>query len=175
MSATIVQYIMESAAWALLGFLGGFVLGRAARDFHRVADAASGTGDAMPDPERAARRRWRPTYEWTIGIVVLLLTILTVVQGIAQSTETRRLVVCLQDYSNAFADALDARTSASNAAQSALDKLMTAVGHTFTEPPSTQRAAEVQRAITTYLTTRAALVREQQQHPYPPAPRDVCH
>lgn len=173
----VADYIAESAVWAVTGFAAGFILGRVARDAYRAssrADPPVETG-APVSTHASGKRRWRPTTQWVLGIIVILLAIVTVVQGIVESAATRHVVDCQQEYSNAFADALDARTVSSGQAQDALDTLVTTVGHALSEPPTAQRAADVQKAITAYLASRAALKTEQQQHPYPPAPRDLCN
>lgn len=163
----LAVYAAESAAWALAGFVGGFTLGRAVRDSYRQTGAIVTT-------HATGKRSWRPSAQWVLGVVVILLAIVTVLQGIVQGAATRHVVECQQQYSDAFSAALDARTNATNTAQNALDQLVTTVGHALSEPPTAQRGADVQKAITAYLNSRAALKQQQQQHPYPPAPRDLC-
>jgi hypothetical protein len=173
MTTDTLLYVAQSAAWAVGGFLGGYLAGRAARDVHQLASAVE-TGDTTVDPPPPPSRRRRPRAEWVLGVVVLLLAIVTVVQGLVQSAATRRVVQCQAEYGNAFADALDARTQASAGAQNALDQLVTTIGNTLNGPPSPARAAAVHQAIAEYLATRAKLKQQQQAHPYPPAPRDLC-
>lgn len=163
-------YVAQSAVWGACGFVGGFLAGRAAKDVHTLAQTAD-RGDTVDEQASPPRRR-RPRAEWVLGIVVLLLAILTVAQGIVESTATRRVVQCQTTYSNAFSDALDARTQASTQAQDALDQLVTAIA-TVNGTPAV-RAAAVQKAISDYLATRAHLKQQQAAHPYPPAPRDLC-
>lgn len=172
MSTDTVLYVAQSAAWAAGGFLGGFLAGRTVRDVHRLAQAAE-TRDTVET--QAPARRWRPRGEWVLGLIVLLLAIATVVQGIVQSAATRHVVQCQQDYSNAFADALDARTASSQQAQDALDQLIsTFAGTTQGGPPSPGQRERFQQAINDYVAKRAVVKQQQAAHPFPPAPRDLC-
>ncbi|AXB41311.1 MULTISPECIES: hypothetical protein [Amycolatopsis] len=166
------NYVFESAGWAVLGFLGGFLVGRAARDVHRVATAIT-SEEPVPDDQTSPRPRWRvPTGQFVLGVVVVLLGIITVAQGIVTNSTTRRITECQAAYSNGFADALDARASATADAQTALDELMKAISGYLASPPVPPD--KVRAAIGDYLDSRERADAERQQHPYPPPPRDLC-
>ncbi|MFE0021896.1 hypothetical protein [Amycolatopsis sp. NPDC059021] len=164
-------YVFESAAWALLGFVGGYLLGRAARDVHRVATAIT-TEDTVPDDQPPRSRLRAPGGHVILGLVVVLLGVLTVAQGIVTNNATRRIAECQAAYSNGFADALDARADATADAQTALDELMRAISGYLANPPVPPD--KVRTAIGDYLAQRAKAESERQQHPYPPPPRDLC-
>ncbi|MFK0249293.1 hypothetical protein ACIQUM_31730 [Amycolatopsis azurea] len=164
-------YLTESAGWAVLGFVVGYLVGRAARDVHRVAIAIT-TEDTVPDPQLPAPRRRLLTGQFVLGVVVVLLGVLTVAQGIATNNATRRITECQQAYSNGFADALDARASATTDAQNALDELMKTMSGYLADSPIPPD--KVRAAIGDYLAKRAKAETERQQHPYPPPPRDLC-
>ncbi|WP_103353596.1 hypothetical protein [Amycolatopsis sp. CA-128772] len=175
----VVAYLIQSVGWAGAGFLAGVLVGRAARDVRRIAaavtvDDTEGDED-MPDP-RGSRPHWIGTAsaQTLVALVVVLLGVVTVVQGIVQSDATAGLTRCQYEYSNAFADALEARSQASTDAQDALDELLTTVGQTLqsTDPNATR--PPVQRAISEYLAKRQALKAQQAAHPYPAAPRARC-
>jgi hypothetical protein len=196
-----IAYLVQSAGWAGAGFVGGLVVGRTARDVRHIAQAvqpeppttpdrpghASGGPDMPstpdqppasppPQPERRARR-WarrldRVTSQRMTAIVVLLLAIATVAQGVVEGQATQRLTHCQSSYSNRLADAIDARSTASATAQDALDQLVTAVGAAL--HGGQVGAGDFQRAIAQYQTKRAALKRQQAEHPYPAPPRTVC-
>lgn len=168
----LADYLIESGIWAVVGFVGGFVFGRALATRDRIGDAGMTTPDASGPAH--ARRRWRPTGQQITGIVVVLLAVATIAQGLVESAATRRVVACQQEYGNRFADALDARTAANTTTQAALDRLVMTVGHVLSEKPSAQAGIELSHAVSSYLANRAELEKEQQQHPYPPAPRDLC-
>lgn len=168
----VIAYALQSIGWAGAGFLCGVLVGRAARDVHRIATAVTDEdGERMPPPHRP---RWTERAPSTslIAIVVVLLGIVTVVQGIVQSDATERVTRCQIKYSNDFSDALDARTRASTDAQNALDQLLTTVGDTLNGNASAR--PRIQQAINDYLAKRAAVKNEQAQHPYPPPPRETC-
>jgi hypothetical protein len=173
---TFLPYLAQSLGWAALGFLAGFLAGHAARDVHRIASAVDTAVDtAMTgehDMPRHTPRRARISGQTVIAVVVVLLGVLTVIQGLVQSAATDRLTQCQANYSNGFADALNARSQSSTDAQEALDDLMSTVGGAL-QGSAVDRAA-VQRAITDYLAKRAAVKAQQQAHPYPPPPRATC-
>ncbi|TDQ01234.1 hypothetical protein [Labedaea rhizosphaerae] len=163
----VASYLAQSLGWTAVGFLGGYLAGHAARDVQRIADAVTGEDTMQRKP-----RIPRISSQTVVAIVVVVLGILTVIQGLVQSAATDRLTQCQADYSNDFADALDARSQASTDAQEALDDLMSTVGGAL-RGNAVDRAA-VQHAIADYLAKREAVKRQQQAHPYPPPPRAVC-
>lgn len=164
-------YLTESAGWAVLGFIVGYLVGRAARDAHRVVTAIT-TENTMTEQYLPTPRRRVPTGQFVLGVVVVLLGIITVAQGITTSSTTRRITECQAAYSNGFADALDARASATADAQMALDELVKAISGYLASPPVPPD--KVRAAIGDYLAKRAKAETERQQHPYPPPPRDLC-
>jgi hypothetical protein len=164
-------YVTESAGWAVLGFVVGYLVGRAARDVHRVVTAIT-PEDTVPEPQPPTPRRRVPTGQFVLGVVVVLLGIITVAQGIVTNSTTRRITECQSAYSNGFADALDARSSASTDAQNALDELMKTMSGYLADAPIPPD--KVRAAIGDYLHKRAKAETERQQHPYPPPPRDLC-
>lgn len=162
----------RSVLWGVCCFVVGFLLGRMTRDTHRIAEAVLKEGDPVSEP--AVRRR--PTYQAVIGVVVVLIGLATAGQGIYQDSATRRIADCTRAYSDGFAAALDARSEASTAAQNALDELMATVGSLTTGPDAgTSEARErFRNSLSEYLAKRAEAKKQQQENPYPPAPRDVC-
>lgn len=169
-----LSYLAQSIGWGILGFLGGYLAGRTARDVHHIATAIP-EGSSTVDKETPARtrRRWRPTGQFLLGVVVVLLGILTVAQGLVSDAETRRLTQCQSTYANASADALDARSKANVAAQDALDALITQIAATSSgggEPTPAQRE-KARAVIADYIAKRAEQKTLLQQHPLPPAPR----
>lgn len=164
---TVLSYLAQSLGWAVLGFLGGYLVGHAVRDVNRIADAV--TGEEIMPPRRRVPRL---SFQTVIAVIVVLLGVLTVIQGLVESAATQRLTQCQSAYSNGFADAINARAQSSAEAQDALDELVTTVGGALqgNEPDR----ASVQQAIAGYLAKRAAVKAQQQAHPYPPPPRAVC-
>ena len=124
----------------------------------------------MTRTPRRTGRRIEP--QWVIGLVVLALGVVTVIQGIAFTNRAEDLARCQQAYSNAFADAIDARQHASRNAQRAMDTLVAAIGTRLAHPE--RDTPTVQRAIENYLDQRRAYTTQQHRNPYPPPPRDLC-
>ncbi|SFO82061.1 hypothetical protein SAMN05421810_10166 [Amycolatopsis arida] len=165
-------YAVESAGWALLGFIVGYLVGRAMRDVHHMATAIP-TENTDPDPRRGQDRSRVPPGQVVLGVVILLLGGLTVTQGIISHSATRRVADCQATYNNSFADALDARSNATADAQAALDELLKTVSGHLGQPPVP--LDQVRAAIDHYLIERARANATRDQHPYPPPPRDLCH
>lgn len=115
-----------------------------------------------------------PRGQFLLGVVVVVLGMLTVAQGFAYNHALRRIVACQSAYSTGFADALEARTNASNQAQQAMDTLIRSIGDNLSSPNRTDRDSQVQKAISDYLAKRAEADAQRQAHPFPPPPRDIC-
>lgn len=167
----VLEYVARSVLLGGCCFVVGFLLGRMTRDTQRIADVIT-----EGEPVDSKERRRRPSYQAAMGIVVIVLGVATAAQGIYQDSATRRIADCTRAYSDGFAAALDARSEASTAAQNALDELMATVGSLTTGPEAgTSEARERFRSsLSEYLAKRAEAKKQQQENPYPPAPRDVC-
>lgn len=167
-------YLTQSVPWILAGLLVGFFVGRSTAAVDAIAVAVQDEGEPMPEdtPARDARRRRpRVTVNGVLGAVIVALGIFTAVQSYVQSEATAKLTECQTAYANGFADALDARSSASAAAQDALDELLAAVAEITPTPDGRDL---FRAALDEYLSKRAEAKKTQKEHPYPPAPRDVC-
>jgi hypothetical protein len=163
------SYAIQSLPWALAGLLVGFFLGRGTAAVETIADAVQ--EGQMSDREQRPAPRRRITAIQVIGTLVVFLGVFTAVQGYVQGEATERLALCQAAYSNGFADALEARTSATADAQRALDDFLTAVS---AATPTQEGRDVVRKALSDYLTKRAEAKQAQQQNPFPAAPRDVC-
>jgi hypothetical protein len=177
----VIAYALQSIGWAGAGFICGVLVGRAARDVHRIATAVTNEDtdedgvSRMKPPGRRPRWTERAPSSSLIAIVVVLLGVVTVVQGIVQSNATERLTRCQLEYSNAFSDALNARTAASTGAQDALDQLLnTWLGIGSQNATPEERRAQALRALNDYFAKRQQVKTEQQAHPYPAPPRVSC-
>ena len=170
---TTLSYLAQSLPWGIVGLLVGHLLTRGALDI--VAEVSNPEG-TMPEKKRSFRRWF--TYDRIIGLVVFTLAVATVVQGYVASESTRRIADCTRGYSNGFADALDARSTASAADRDALDQWMITLNDLMTKAaPGADPAAARERfrdATADYLSKRAESKKQQAENPFPPPPRDVC-
>ncbi len=167
---SFLLYIVESTPWIVAGLLVGFFVGRSTVAATAIIDAAQGEGNGMPDTSAPKKRR-RVTSNGVIAFMLILLGTATAVQSYVQGEATERLTQCQTAYANGFADALDARASASSEAQDALDDLLTTVAAITPTPAGREN---FRLALDEYLSKRAEAKRAQADNPYPPAPRDVC-
>lgn len=173
---TTFNYLAQTCAVAVVGFVLGYFAGRAARDVHTIASAVTERGSEV---ERT-RRKWRGiNSNIVVALVVFTLGILTVVQGLVHGAGIRRIADCHAAYANRLADAIEARSTGSQQAQDALDELMTTFGRLAASPPAdaadlARRQEESRTAITNYVAKRAESKAVQRNNPYPPPPREMC-
>lgn len=165
-----VLYIVQSTPWIAAGLLVGFFVGRSTVAAGVIIEAVQGEGDGMRESS-TPKRKWRLTTNGVIAFVLVLLGTGTAVQSYVQSEATAKLTECQTAYANGFADALDARSKASGEAQDALDELLSTVAAIT---PTPEGRDQFSAALADYLTKRAEAKKTQKEHPYPPAPRDVC-
>jgi uncharacterized membrane protein YcjF (UPF0283 family) len=168
---TSLLYIVQSLPWIVAGLLVGFFVGRATVAVEVVTEAAQGEGDVMRDSSTPKKRWMRITTNGVIAFLLIVLGVATAVQSYVQSEATARLTECQTAYANGFADALDARSQATSEAQNALDELLSTVAAITPTPEGRNQFRE---ALADYLKKRAEAKKTQQEHPFPPAPRDVC-
>lgn len=170
--------VLYALAWFAFGVLVGAQWTRMRGEVRRIANAQAGeepvapqqnTDEAPPKPPRS--RRWPRR---VLDSFVVLLFISSAVQAYVTNEQIQAVVDCQNGYQAGFADALDARSKTSQEAQQALDDLMSTIGSLATgvaTPENRQRFAD---ALASYLHKRAEAKKQQQEHPYPPSPRDVC-
>lgn len=168
---TALGYIVQSIAWAALGFLVGFLVGRASRDVHAIARAATDQGGPMAT---SRRRRFRIDPQAGIAIVVVLLGVITLIQAIVQSRATERLDRCQAEYAEQFAQALDSRALAGDEAWVALDNLMSTVGRAL-DADDDAGGEQTERAIHDYIASRETMVAERTANPIAPPPQGICN
>lgn len=162
-------YIVESTPWIAAGLLVGFFVGRSTVAAEVIAESAQVEGEGVSG--KTSKRRFRFTSNGVIAVLLVVLGIATAVQSYVQSEATARLTDCQIAYANGFADALDARSTATADAQNAQDELWATIAALS---PSPQAREQFRDALKVYLGKRAAAKKAQKENPYPPAPRDVC-
>jgi hypothetical protein len=163
--------------WSVLCVAVGFGWGRYnRRAIETIAVAAVARGGSVAVEETSARRRLR--FEHVIAAFLVLLGLFTAAQSWYQSERTRQNAECTRAYADGFADALDARSEASAAAQNALDAWMTTLDELMTKtPPGADPTASRERfraATVEYLSKRAEAKKQMRDNPFPAAPRDLC-
>jgi hypothetical protein len=112
MTGPSLAYMIESLPWAAAGFLAGSLT-------TLMFQSSPAATRELPMTTTGTAKRHRFTLVHAIGLVVVLLTIASAVQGWAQNRANERLTRCLIIYANATADAIEARAKANIDAQSA--------------------------------------------------------
>jgi hypothetical protein len=177
---TLDQYLLHALAWSLAGGIAGVLLDRAVLALQQIAHATP-QEDAVPDHSTPRKRFRRWFNRAVVPGVLITMAVLTIVQSViaartnaAQDVEIKRVQACQLEYANKFADAIDARSTTTAAAQDAVDELWATIGRLMTGGASPTAREEFQAALSDYLAKRATAKKKQQDNPYPPAPRDLC-
>lgn len=173
-------YAVQTFAWCAGGFTAGFIVGRAARDVHRLADAVTPEVHSVPSSSR--RRWWHAVPEphpVLVAVIVVVLGVLTVAQGLIASAALDDISRCQARYADALADAIGSRSRAGAEAQQALDDLVSSVAAFADSTPVdaadlAARRAKVSTVLTQYVSKRNEVKELQRQHPYPEPPRTAC-
>lgn len=172
-------YLVQTISVGAASFLLGYLAGRTAREVHRIAETVTAQGGTMARRAPLRHRLKRSAGQFIVAFVVIALGLVTVVQGVYQSSATRRIATCNENYANALADVIVARSQGSQQAQDALDDLMSVIGRLAATPPATeadavQRREDSRRAVTEYVAKRAEVKALQAKNPYPQPPRESC-
>lgn len=174
-----VAYVVAALAWSAVGFLAGALVVRVAMEVHEIRESVVVSHQDEGSRTKHLRvgvRRVVGKIDATrlLGIMLLLLAFATTLQTFYQAhrsaelgREQVRLSQCQITYQNGFADALDARTTATNEAQQALDELI----ETITQASGRDAS---RAALAKYVEVRERQKRTSEKNPFPPAPRDVC-
>ena len=188
-------YIITSLAYAVTGFVGGYVVGVAAREIHEVKEAVVETPKDEPELEErrsGTDRRSIPTstFNKRMGLALLVLSLLTVTAVAISNIQFRNQASCQFDYNKAAAAALQERTEAANLDRTAFNKSTEAINDVFSivvrlstsnEPSTKQDQAEFIQALIDYRVLWNDYQRQlkesdqtRAENPLPPFPEDDC-
>lgn len=169
---TSLLYVVQSVPWIAAGLLVGFFVGRSTVAAEAITDAVQQEGDDVRESS-GPKKKFRFTSNGVIAALLVVLGIATAVQAVVQNQADARQDACQTAYANGFADALDARSQSSREAQDALDAWMTKV-NAIIQAPTPEARGQILQAFKDYLAARQEAKDTQADHPFPPAPRDVC-
>lgn len=171
--------VLYALGWFAFGVVVGAEWTRMRRDVRCIAAAQAEEETVAPqhnvdkEPARSSKRRWARR---VLDAFVVLLFLSSAVQAYITYDRIQAVVACQKAYQAGFADALDARSAASAAERDALVAWMVTLDElvTKTQPDPVAARQKFAAATSAYLQKQAELKRKQQEHPYPPSPRDVC-
>jgi len=182
-SILLITLAGSNVGCLVLGFMLGWMFDHVTRAAMRIEESMAddpSTRTEPPAPEPAPAPRERHTAVRIISVLLALVGVGTAVLGVVVTHQTSeaearddRLTACVTGYSNALADAFNARAAANSEASEAVDAVMAAIDMAFTDAPPVGRD-RVQKAIKDYREARDKAKRTQAQHPLPDAPRDAC-
>lgn len=173
----MIEYILNSLGWSLLGFTVGWLTASLRRDVTAIKERV------MPDQQGSApstRRNLPPVQEdhhlissdkatrW-LGIIVALLAIVTVTQGVMAQRRIGDVTECQAQFNDEFAKATAVRSQLANDDRLALQNMLLALYQ--------QRGADEARRLKTFekwVKTVEASERERREHPLPELPKGDC-
>lgn len=101
-------YVVNSLLWALVGLILGFFMGVLASDIHDIRRHM--VVHSEPDP---APRRRRPFHPWRLfGVILVVMSVLSVGASAIQTTRLNRIIECQAAYNDAFAESIRIRADA---------------------------------------------------------------
>lgn len=162
----MIDYIVSSLGWSLLGFTVGWITASLRTDVTAIKERI------VPDsnPTRAERHHEstdRAT-RW-LGIIVALLAVVTVTQGVVTQRRVGEVTECQAEFNAEFAETSTVRSRLANEDRLALQNMLLALYQ--------QRGADEARRLETFkkwVRTVEASERERQRNPLPELPRGDC-
>lgn len=169
-------YLVGSVIWSLFGFAAGYMFAELTRKIDTIKETVVDEVKTVEytGPDRRARgRRFRRvdtfvTGRW-FGIIIIMLSLLTVVQTAVITDRQRQLNRCLADYNAAVVRTQQARAEIADKDRRALVVMVTSVlgGKT---------SAQVTKALDTYVETIAKNDAERTANPLPePVVQEICN
>lgn len=166
-------YLANSAAWSLVGFVGGWLLATVGRDVKDIREAVMHDEEApVAEPPvhhvEAQVGRSDTATRW-LGIVVALLAIVTVAQALYLNRKQAEVVECQTNFNNTFSEVSTLRSKLANEDRLALQNMLLALYR--------QRGADEARRLETFrewVTTVERNEREREANPLPALPHGDC-
>lgn len=114
------------------------------------------------------------TLTWRFGVLVLLLTMLSVTLGIKASVDTNQNTRCLAQYAQRNADVSQARSDSTAAKDTARDTLLDSVTQLILHPGKDPAAAQkrLRDAASAYQRSKAQLAATRATNPLPSFPKE---
>lgn len=182
MSST--AFTLSSGAWLLsglmIGAMGGWTI-RSQVDMTRLLRRAAPTPDravdqaaAAPEPEphrRAARRG--VILMRAFGLFLFAMSVATLLVVLKQNGAIRDNAQCNRQYNELFANALAERRDTNAQERTALQTALRTIRDVGKLPPE-QRGQAVQDAIDGWVASADKAAQQQNNHPFPAAPSELC-
>jgi len=150
-------------AYSLTGFVVGFLLGRVTREVHEIKETVVPETFAQEDA-------YHHTRATRLGIVVIILSLVTVVSSAMSTVAVYRQADCLREYNSRFTLAFNARATANDTDRKALNTMIVSIADRSLSQQ--ERAAK----FAAYVEQVKAGDRLRAEHPLPqpPDPRRLC-
>lgn len=122
----VVEYIVGSLGWSILGFMAGWAAASLRTDLTTIKEQVMSEHEHESPRARPVRRHRPATAQATrwLGIVVALLAVVTVAQGVIVSHQLKESTACQAEYNDRFAMVLTIRARLYDEDRHALNKLI---------------------------------------------------
>jgi hypothetical protein len=158
----VIWQVLAGCIYSLAGFLVGFLVGRITREVHEIRESVV--------PDTFASKDDHGQHATKLGVVVIILSLLTVLGATFTGVQAKRQADCQNDYNARFVEAFQARAKASDADRSALNAMILGLADTTTSQ------AERRAIFLGYVdqVKKSDATRKANPLPAPPDPRDLC-
>lgn len=161
----VVEYVVNSLAWSLVGFALGWVVASLRHDLTQIKETVVHE-DPPPTPRHVTHH---PSASRWLGIVVALLAAVTVVQGLIAQQKIADVTACQAEFNRDFAHASSLRSQLAAEDRAALNSMLIALYRQRNQPDS----ARLDTFREWVKTTQANEV-ERANHPLPDYPIGDC-
>jgi len=167
----VMEYVLNSLGWSLVGFLVGWLAASLRRDVSVIKEALVDHDQEQEPPVVVVHHPHSATATATriLGIVVALLAVITVGQGVVSARRDAGITECQARYNHQFARAMGVRVNLADRDRRALQTMLVTIYRKRDAPPQ-ERLAAFQEWVDTVERTE----RERKDHPLPELPKDRC-
>jgi hypothetical protein len=161
----MIWQVVAGLLYSGAGFVLGFAIGRVTREVHEIKETVVPETFVTRDEDGV-----RHTHATKLGVVVIVLSLLTVLGATFTGLQAKAQADCQSAYNARFFEAFQARAKANDGDRKALNTMLLALGD-----PSLTRDQRT-KVFNDYLASIRASDADRRAHPLPqpPDPRDRC-
>lgn len=158
----VLEYVVGSLGWSLLGFAVGWIAASLRRDVLTIKEAIVDEEQQFPHgPSVTTATRW-------LGVIVILLAVASVIQGVVTQRRLSDVTECQAEFNAEFAEVLTLRADLAEEDRVALQSMLIGIYRVREDD-----AAQEER-FREYVEQIQASNEEREDHPLPELPRGDC-
>jgi len=115
----VIEYVVNSFAWSVIGFVVGWLGASLRSDIHTLKEALVPTEEARAQRLKRTQRSTR-----LLGVIVAVLAVATVVQGVIAQQRLNDVSRCQAQYNERFAAASKTRADLADEDRRALNRML---------------------------------------------------